>query len=170
MSSCEAMFYTTIVVLGSPILIAESIERRNRRSINDRRNRIDSAISFDSLPAEVREFWYRAYKDMTNAEWGELLRVSGGLLTFNTAYEYQLECARIRHYWSCDVNLLIDKTNNITFTLELPRRPITIYDRYVFIPIAFFTPSMGGWDGFNNWVFNKYSLDRARQTPIKEQQ
>jgi hypothetical protein len=164
MSSCDVAF---IIVIGTPIMVAEKIDKNKRKSINRPKNKIET-IPFDSLPDEVKELFYSSknmLSDEKNMPAEERRNFHNrGLHSLNTVYEYQLEsilggAGGLSHF------LVIDKTNNISYALEVGDPfPVVIFDRDVFIIASFGSSSR--FDGFNDWIFNRYSLDGAKQTHI----
>ena len=146
MTSCEALHYVSTVVVGGAV---GNIDRACHKSINKLEK---DTIPFDSLPAEIKDFFYNV-KNMPSTEIRELTKTR--LFTFNTNCEYEL----IRGKSITAPYLLIDKTNNLTYRYEDGSPfPIIVFDREIFIPTKYWISKEWKYD-FEKLEFTRCSLD-----------
>ena len=134
-------------------------------------------VPFDSLPVEVKEFFYAHEKLNTNKEMLEFYNNSQNvplterqkgihidLLTFHTTYEYKLEVIDfVKDLWNSHY-LLIDKTNKITYRIDytcIPS-PVIVYGGEIFIPKVYNIYSVYR-NKLETVTFDRYSLDSDRR-------
>jgi hypothetical protein len=121
----------------------------------------ENTVPFNSLPIELKGF-IDSISNMPNAADIELI-------TLNTFYKYEFQdigmfSGRSDEMWTAS-QLLVDKTNNISYRLSLLGNiptPIIIFDREIFIPTDFniFTTYYGELESMD---FNRYLLDNDRR-------
>lgn len=123
-------------------------------------------ISFNSLPVEVKEFFYDIKNIPTTESWNFSMT---RLFTFNTTYEYEFKTIdAVKDLWISHY-LLIDKTNNIIYRINynIPR-PVIVYNREIFIPTEYNVFSMLKNKSEEeiekmNLTFDRYLLDSDRK-------
>jgi hypothetical protein len=120
------------------------------KSINDLEK---DNVSFNSLPVEVKECFYK----MKETEKNNVYPTE--LVNLDTIYRYQLKTVKtvtgpwISHY------LLIDETNNISYKIDFGVPfPIIVFDRKIFIPQVFNLFSVYK-DKFETLDFDVYLLE-----------
>ena len=123
-------------------------------------------VSFNSLPIEVKEFFYKSKKKSYEFYLTQLF-------TFNTAYEYELKTIyTVKGLWISHY-LLIDKTNNITYRIDYGTPyPFIVFDKELFIPTGFNIFSMimnKSEDEIEKMdlTFNRYLLEKFNRRAKK---
>ena len=147
------------------------IMRGCHKSIN--RAKKDTVI-FNDLPKEIKEFFYTIanirgrekrhefYSSSENVSLTDRHKLSinewfiPNLFVFNTTYEYELKTVHVlksSNLWTSHF-LLIDKTNNITYRINLGKFPIIIYNAELFIPTVY------NWqlESFDTLNFDRFCL------------
>ena len=155
-------FISMILIMSIIMNGCGIIKRVFHRSIDTIK---EETITFSYLPVEVKDFLYKSRKIPSWEMNGE-----DELFVCNTSYEYELKTIdAVKELWISH-DLLIDKTNNITYRINygIGMYPIIVCNREIFISTKSNLLSMivnKSEDEMENmnWTFNRFLLDNDKR-------